>query len=239
MNKFIFDVDGTLTPSRGEMDFVFQHWFTEFAENNEVYLVTGSDYPKTLEQVGIEVCMTVQKIYNCSGNEVWKDGINIERNEWLLPELPHQFLSQCLTESEFPLRTGQHFEHRTGMVNFSIVGRGADKSQRKEYVKWDTQNNERLKIANSFNVLFPELEAKAGGETGIDIAPKGYDKGQIIKDFDTDNLYFFGDRMDPDGNDYPLAQKIKERNKNGCWPVGGWQRTWEVLKYLIQMEIAK
>ena len=32
---FIFDVDGTLTPSRQEMDKEFQKWFTQFQEKNE------------------------------------------------------------------------------------------------------------------------------------------------------------------------------------------------------------
>ena len=40
---FIFDVDGTLTPSRQEMDKEFQKWFTGFQEKNFPYLVTGSD----------------------------------------------------------------------------------------------------------------------------------------------------------------------------------------------------
>ena len=32
-----------------------------------------------------------------------------------------------------------HFEHRTGTVNFSVVGRGADAEQRELYVKWDNK----------------------------------------------------------------------------------------------------
>ena len=43
MNKFIFDVDGTLTPSRREMDKEFVQFFFEFCTKNDVYLVTGSD----------------------------------------------------------------------------------------------------------------------------------------------------------------------------------------------------
>jgi len=224
MNKFIFDVDGTLTPSRDQINYVFQHWFTEFAENNEVYLVTGSDYPKTLEQIGIEICMTVQRIYNCSGSDVWEKGINIRTNDWILPEDAHEWLSVILTQSQFMLRTGQHFDHRPGMVNFSVVGRGATKEQRAEYVVWDKEQNERNEIAQEFNHRYPDLEAKVGGETGIDIAPKGADKSQIIKDFDSDNLYFFGDRMEEGGNDYLLAQEIKKRKLNGCWSEGEWQK---------------
>ena len=69
-----------------------------------------------------------------------------------------------------------------------------------------------------------------GGETGIDIAPTGRDKSQILDDFNKDDkLYFFGDRMDPKGNDYPLAQaNINGRN----FHVTGWKQTQEYLSWL-------
>jgi hypothetical protein len=76
--------------------------------------------------------------------------------------------------------------------------------------------------------MFPELEARPGGETGIDIAPRGSDKSQILVDFNRqDSIVFFGDRMDIDGNDYPL----KLANYSGKnHQVEGWQHTWEKLR---------
>ena len=74
-------------------------------------------------------------------------------------------------ESDFKIRTGLHFEHRPGMVNFSVVGRNANKEQRSEYVTYDTLTSERATIARQFNTLFPSIRATVGGETGIDISP--------------------------------------------------------------------
>ena len=51
VDKFIFDVDGTLTPSRQKMDEAFKRFFSRFASRNFVYLVTGSDKDKTMELV--------------------------------------------------------------------------------------------------------------------------------------------------------------------------------------------
>jgi phosphomannomutase len=45
--NFVFDVDGTLTPSRGQMDPEFKLWFKLWIRHKPVYLVTGSDYAKT------------------------------------------------------------------------------------------------------------------------------------------------------------------------------------------------
>jgi phosphomannomutase len=233
-NKFIFDVDGTLTPSRQTMDPDFQRWFLEFVYDNDVYLVTGSDYSKTLEQVGSSICENVNRVYNCSGNDVWANGINIRTLSWTIPEDAHEWLSEQLTASNYNIRTGLHFEHRPGMVNFSVVGRNATSEQRKDYVAYDEYTDERVYIAHNFNLLFPELQATVGGETGIDVAPKGLNKSQIIKDFDeNDILYFIGDRMDKNGNDYPLAQVVDHYRE-----VKSWKNTWEYLQWFQEQGIA-
>ena len=206
MKKFVFDVDGTLTPSRGKINSDFEKFMLDFTVNNFVYLVTGSDYPKTVEQIGEKLALKVKRIYNCLGCDVWEQGINVRNKTWTLPERAHKWLSKQMTDSAFPLRTGLHFEHRPGMCNFSIVGRNATLGERKLYVKWDNERDERNHIAYNFNKLFPKIEARPGGETGIDIAPKGWDKSQILVDFaSSDEIYFYGDRMDKQGNDWPLA----------------------------------
>jgi len=230
-NKFIFDVDGTLTPSRGAMDPLFKEWFLEFCRNNLVYLVTGSDRTKTLEQVGIDVYNLCTRVYQCSGNEVWIKEDTIRSSSWLLPEDAHEWLSIKLIESDFSIRSGLHFEHRTGMCNFSIVGRNADSIDRGKYVRYEEENGERGHIAQGFNKLFPELQATVGGETGIDIAPRGSDKSQILRDFvQSDTIQFYGDAMHTDGNDYPLATALSNGNYQGdSFGVTGWQDTWERL----------
>lgn len=229
--RFIFDVDGTLTPSRQEMDPEFQKWFIGFQERNFTYLVTGSDRLKTLEQVGNTVYNFSDKVYNCSGSDVWEQNKNVHTSEWQLPELPTQFLTQCMAESQFPLRTGLHFEHRPGMCNFSVVGRNATLAERKLYVEHDVRINERNRIAKAFETIFPDIQAKVGGETGIDIFPKGSDKSQILKDFDpNDIIHFFGDAMHPEGNDYPLKKVIIDNDLGFCYNVKDYTETWKILR---------
>ena len=46
---YIFDIDGTLTPSRNPINPVFKTFFQHFVKNNRVWLVTGSDKDKTIE----------------------------------------------------------------------------------------------------------------------------------------------------------------------------------------------
>jgi phosphomannomutase len=229
--KYIFDVDGTLTPSRQRINRDFAVWFSKFCETHAVYLVTGSDRPKTIEQVGEYIYHKCELVYNCSGNDVWKKDINIHTNEWKLPDLARTFLISCEYESDFSIRTGNHIEERPGMVNFSVVGRNATLEQRTAYVDFEAWNGERRKIADAFNTMFPDLQATIGGDTGIDIAPRGADKSQILSDFkNTDKLLFVGDKCSEGGNDYTIAKAIAAHPGGKFYNTEGWKQTWKILK---------
>ena len=143
MVNYLFDVDGTLTPSRGVMDNEFKEWFLNFCRDSNVSLVTGSDKLKTVEQIGENVYNACARVYNCSGNDVYEQNTQIEFNDWTLPSEVEWFLTGKLNASPYRVKTGLHIEHRTGMINFSIVGRNANTEQRKDYYQWDRIINER------------------------------------------------------------------------------------------------
>ena len=221
---FCFDVDGTLTPSRSIMDEEFRKEFIEFANKHDVCLVTGSDYPKTIEQVGQEVIDACSFVFNCCGNEVrTKDHIRYQ-STWKAGGMLLMFLEHEKRKSEFSFKTGKHIEQRVGMVNFSVVGRNAQKLQRQLYVEWDNVTNERTVIAEHIRKMFPELDCSIAGETGIDIYPKGKDKSQV-REWIENKIIFFGDRCEEGGNDYSLA-KVADVVYN----VDSWQETREILK---------
>ncbi len=239
MNRFIFDVDGTLTPSRAKIDHTFAEFFLYFCQQNPVYLVTGSDYEKTVEQLGEDIVNAAVGIFNCSGNEVRIRGEVVKRSNWILPVLPRNWLLGKLKNSPFVLRTGNHIEERTGTVNFSVVGRNATLKERKLYVDYDNESNERALLVTAFNATFKDLEARIGGETGIDIYERGKDKSQILEHFtNKDKLYFFGDKMSTDGNDYPLADAIKRRKNGVSIEVVDWKFTFETLQFYQEAKIA-
>ena len=91
MKKYIFDVDGTLTPSRSRITEEFLPFFNQFIEKNDVYLVTGSDRAKTLEQVTPEIYNKCKRVYNCSGSDVYEGDKNVYRSDWKLSEEVERF----------------------------------------------------------------------------------------------------------------------------------------------------
>ena len=231
MLHYIFDVDGTLTPSRSLMDPDFQNWFFNFSNKNSVYLVTGSDRVKTIEQVGEPVYFAAKRVYNCSGNEVWEGDKVVNQNKMNVSTELLTALKEKSVQSKHPTKTGNHIEHRMGLINFSTVGRNANSEQRLEYVKFDLIHKERNRIAEELSQEFAQYQFQVAGDIGMDITEKGKDKGQIVKDFDAkDKLVFFGDTTHEGGNDYPLKKVIEDNDLGITYRVNDWQHTWEILK---------
>ncbi len=232
MKKFIFDVDGTLTDSRQQIDLSFEAFMIKFCCKNDVYLVTGSDREKTVEQVGLDVYYRAKRVYNCSGADVYEKDVNVYKSNWTISDEVKKFLQDELDYSQFPIRCGNHIEERPGGINFSILGRGegVNLADREEYVKWDRNTGERVLIADRLKNQFPNLNVQIGGQTGLDISDN--DKSQILRDFSLDDdIHFFGDMMQEGQNDYPLAKAVD--NLGGTnYIVSSWQDTYKKLKDL-------
>ena len=230
--KFIFDVDGTLTPSRKEIEHEFWAPFLIFCRHNDVYLVTGSDRQKTLEQLGLDICYTAKRVYNCSGSDVYERDVNVYRDDWELPKKVENFLMDELAYSCFPIRNGNHIERRPGGVNFSILGRDKDPMLgREEYIKWDKERLEREDIADRLKNQFSELNVQIGGQTGLDISNKDKSQILILRDFSKDDeIHFFGDRVEKGGNDHTLAMAIVENMMGVAYNVDSYRETRTILE---------
>lgn len=237
--NYIFDVDGTLTPSRGTMDREFATWFEHFASHNSVYLVTGSDREKTLEQIPPYIYNLCMKVYQCSGNHVFEQDRELYKNDWELPDEHWRWLLNELHNSSFAPKTGTHFDQRVGLLNFSVLGRKATTEQRAAYKVWDEEKQERHDIATRFNERWYDYEwwdisadlvvATVAGDTGIDITPHRKGKEQIVSDFDPKSIIFYGDKTMKGGNDYTIAEKVT-REGGKVIQVESWKDTFSSLQ---------
>ena len=233
---YIFDIDGTLTPSRNKIDKQFQELFKNFISAYRVWLISGSDHTKTIEQIGVDIWKDVERVYQCSGNQLFKKGSLIRSSDWEIPIQTKGCLEKFLKQSKYPHRYGNHIEERPGMVNFSIVGRQCTQEQREEYFKWDNKHKERIEFSKELRERYLGLDAVVGGEISIDIYPRGKDKGQIVDELKDDKFMFFGDRLEPGGNDYSmkLATIHKKLKGNEFFHVKSWKDTRNILSSIIQ-----
>jgi len=228
MIHYLFDVDGTLTPARGTMDRGFKQYFGRWVnrvrrQGGEVFLVTGSDKPKTVQQIGTDLYRCVNGVYQNGGNQLYVRNNVIKQEEWRMGIHLHLDLLLVLDKSRWAGTAGVNLEERVGMVNFSTVGRDATPKQRKTYYEWDKSHGERKKIADWLSNRYPKLEFAIGGEVSIDIFPKGKDKSQALKDM-TGETIFFGNNCNMGGNDHSIAMQSDKYHQ-----VDNWKET----KYII------
>lgn len=227
---FIFDVDGTLTLPRQTIESDFQLVFEEFINNHVVFLASGSDFEKIKQQIPIKLIYDCMGVFSCMGNELWVNDHIIYRKKLNLPPDVVLWLYEQLSNTKYSRhKLGSHnFEYRTGMLNFSIVGRDISQDQREDYYQWDLVSGERRAICDKFNDLFRkyELEACIGGRISIDIQGKGRDKGQIYDYLSMyDHKTFFGDQCMPGGNDHSLYTKCESK-----FAVENYKQTMSILQ---------
>ncbi len=223
-NIHIFDVDGTLTPSRQKMTDEFYEFFRQWMSKNKFYLVTGSDLKKTSEQLPKYIIDRAEGIFCCCGNQFYIKNKLIYENKFKLPDHIETYLKIVLSNSPYPHRYGNHIEDRGSMINFSIVGRDCTQEQRDEFFKYDNEVKERQRIADSIKKAAKGIDAAVGGQISIDIYEEGKDKSQVIdvieeREGKVDNWYFLGDRTEVGGNDYPLAYKLWKMSNGNSYQV--------------------
>ena len=230
--NYLFDVDGTLTDSRKKIDSQFRSYFAEWTNYqrmnfNSVYLVTGSDRDKTVEQIGVSLWRHVDGVYQNSGNVYYEHGKLIRQKVWKMPNNLRLSITRQIKKSKWFGKANLNIEERVGMVNISTVGRSASPILRKEYFDWDNVRGERVKIVDELSQEFPDLDFSIGGEISIDIYPKGSDKSQELKDMFGEST-FFGDRCEAGGNDFTIATMCEAH-----FNVDGWKQTYEILTKLL------
>ena len=57
---------------------IFLNWISD----KNVYLLTGSDHEKTIEQVGTDIWFNVTESHQCGGNVIYRNGELIKESKW-------------------------------------------------------------------------------------------------------------------------------------------------------------
>ena len=210
----------------------FLSWMT----NKNVYLVTGSDYPKVKEQLPDSVVRKCNGVFCSMANQFIQSSKIIYQKKWEPTQSLTDDLNFLYKASEFPHKGKTIIEPRVGMINFSIVGGEASQQQRDIYSRWDKENKEREAIVKVLSNKYTNLDFKIGGQISIDIQPKGANKSQASKwlreKFKGCELYFFGDKITKNGNDYDIAEDIKENKDGKVFNISGPTETIEILQGL-------
>ena len=228
MTHFLFDVDGTLTNPREPINPEFSKFFGKWVVNvqsngDEVFLVTGSDKPKTLTQVGSPLYRLMNGVYQNCGNQLFIRNSLVYQSKWAISAHLRLDLLILAERSPWFNKAEQKIEERAGMANFSTIGRTATPEQRKAYALWDNATKERKQNAEWLSLRYPKLQFDVGGEISTDIYPKGKDKSQVLNHM-KEKTVFFGDKCELGGNDHTIAHGADKFHQ-----VNGWKETMFVI----------
>ncbi|MDP2090214.1 MAG: HAD-IIB family hydrolase [Candidatus Gracilibacteria bacterium] len=215
----VFDMDGTLTPSKGKMDSEMVELFKKLLGKYKVGIISGGKYELFQTQVlphlgndekllsNLYVCPTCSTVMYLYQNGEWNMKYSLDLT---LEERTHiiNTLNQAIIKLDLkPEKTwGEQVEDRRTQISFSALGQDAPLEFKSVY---DPDFSKRNKIREyilddlkGFNVLL-------GGASTIDITRDGVDKAygvrklSEISGIDLDEMIFVGDAVFPGGNDYP------------------------------------
>jgi phosphomannomutase len=246
-DAFIFDMDGTLTESRR---CITRETLAalKLLGPTKLYLVTGSDMVKVVEQMGTDVLLErFERVMACNGTRVWNCNIDLDdETKAYEPDLIHKVsltdhysqadinhitstLLKLAADNHTKYKTGTFVEWRDSQINFSLIGRNCTIEQRDDYAKWDSKSGERDKAIEQLEKTFQGwgLSFRKGGQISIDITRKGWDKSYAFRSIKEkpEKCVFFGDRIDGNGNDSDIAVLCKTYHE-----VSGPEETVEIIK---------
>jgi HAD superfamily hydrolase (TIGR01484 family) len=126
---------------------------------------------------------------------------------------------------------GPILEDRGSQITFSALGQSAPVDAKKA---WDPTGEKKNSLRAAVEPLLPDLEVRSGGSTSVDITRRGIDKAYGMRKLAEltgipfEDMLFVGDRLDPDGNDFPvIALGIPTH------AVEGWEDTAEFVEEFL------
>ncbi|WP_127792913.1 HAD-IIB family hydrolase [Agromyces sp. LHK192] len=240
-----FDLDDTLAPSKSPLRPQMAELLVRLLDRTEVCVISGGQFgqfdAQVIQQLAGATAEQLERLHlmpTC-GTQYYR----YADAEW------EQVYAQNLTESErdealavveaearalgfWEAETwGPILEDRGSQVTFSALGQAAPVEAK---MQWDPSGAKKNALRDAVQVKLPLLEVRSGGSTSIDITRRGIDKAYgmtrlaDVSGVPLEEMLFIGDRLDENGNDYPVKVLGVE-----CVAVEGWEHTVTLLERML------
>lgn len=213
---FAFDIDNTLTQSRGQLTEDHAKILETVLETRSIAILTGGSYDHINEQVLSVLSGFCPKekiiVFPSSGatcialdhtgkpTQHYSYTLTSKEVESIVSALRRILGTEHATDAEFT----SCLDMRGSSVTYSGCGQHASLDEKKAY---DPDRRRRTAYQVSLQKLLPDFEISIGGLTSLDITKKGISKffalQKLTQDFSfsSDDILFFGDAVFPGGND--------------------------------------
>jgi phosphomannomutase len=237
-----FDLDDTLAPSKSPVDPRMAELLVKLLGVVEVCVISGGqfgqfesqlvdnlpvDHPEALARMHLMPTCGTQYFLFRDGSWLQQYAENLTEEQKLaaLTAVEAEAKRLGFWESE---TWGPILEDRGSQITFSALGQAAPVDAKKA---WDPTGEKKNTLRAAVQQHLPDLEVRSGGSTSVDITRRGIDKAYgmsrlaDLTGIPFDQMLFVGDRLDPDGNDFPvIALGIPTR------AVEGWEHTAAVVE---------
>lgn len=241
-----FDLDDTLAPSKSAADPRMLEVFARLLERTTVAVISGGNFEQfetqlvsRLESVDEDALERLHLLPTCGTRyerrergqwrTVYQEHLSPAERDAALAALREEAERLGLWETE---TWGEILEDRGSQVTFSALGQRAPVERKHT---WDPDGRKKNALRAAVAARLPHLEVRSGGSTSVDITRTGIDKAYGMRKLaeltgiELDDMLFVGDRLDPDGNDYPVkAMGV------ACHAVTGWEDTVRFLEELLE-----
>lgn len=240
-----FDLDDTLAPSKSPIPADIADSIGRLLEVSEVLIISGGQWQQFDDQVlanldlAPELLARLHLMPTCGTRYVRHDGddwrtvyeqpLDPEERAHIITLVEREARNLGLWEEE---TWGDVIEDRGTQITFSALGQSAPIDAKRA---WDPTGEKKSALVRALAPLLPELEVRSGGSTSVDITRQGIDKAYGMvrlgeqTGIDLTDMLFVGDRLDPEGNDYPV-----KRLGVPCIATTGPEQTVEIIDDVIE-----
>lgn len=246
-----FDLDDTLAPSKSPMPAPMAAALRALLDvvpvcvisggqisqfQNQVLAHLGASEPQLARLHLMPTCGTRYYTYDSSqpaqGGDAWK---LVYANDLTPEQIRTGFEiveAQARRLGLWEERTwGEILEDRGSQITFSALGQDAPLEAKRA---WDPTGQKKAALRDAVAPDVPELDVRGGGSTSVDVTTRGIDKaygmGKLVEEtgIAASEMLFVGDRLDPEGNDYPVkAAGYATR------AVSGWEECVSVIEEIV------
>jgi HAD superfamily hydrolase (TIGR01484 family) len=248
----VFDMDGTLTPSKSVADREMIRLILALLEQKRIAIIGGGKYSLFREQLVDRLPRHDPRLANLflfpttstafyRYHDGWK---NIYNKELPLADRTRikAAFKAVFREMDYhhPTKTyGPVIEDRGTQISFSALGQDIVARLGKKGIRmkaeWKKKNTPlKLEMAKRLAKKLPKFEVHAAGFTTIDVTRKGIDKAYGVRQIEKyihipiRNMVFIGDALFPGGNDYAA-----KRTGVHCIAVRGPEDTKKIIKKIL------
>lgn len=215
----IFDLDGTLAPSKLPMSGLMSRLLMRLLSMYRVAVIGGGRYEQFKSQLlenlpNRDTRLNDLSIFPTNATALYR----FDRGKWK-KIYAHDLSAREKNKIKNAFRRafadikyshqkkiyGVVIEDRGTQITFSALGQQAPLKAKE---RWNKKQDVRPELMRVLRRLLPEFEVRSGGLTSIDITKKGIDKAygvrEIAKRLKTPikQMIFVGDAIYPGGNDY-------------------------------------